>query len=444
MSNYLAIATVTATLKRILQSTIQADLSGAIVTTLRPDAQASAMPEKGVNIYLYQACPNPAWRNSDLKTRRPKGDLAKRAQAGLDLYYLMSFYGDESEFEPQRLLGSTVRTLIDQPILTPEIIRETIQHQSFPYLQDSTLADQVERVTMVPSFISTEELSKIWSVFFQTPYTLSFAYQGSAVLIEGDRPGSSIIPVRSRPQVYTTPNQPWLRRIRIDVEDEEATSSLGDVVAQPVLSSRLLLEGGQLISARTQIAIGEAIITPAPQDIQNHQIRLHLASLPAHERRNLRPGIQGVQVLHPAQHGGSSSSRFLTIASNTQPFVLHPTINRNSVAAINLSSDDDELYSGQITLSLDLEVAPSQRVFLLLNQRVLQNSMSYVFAANSRTSTTAQLSFTIRQVQAGSYLIRVQVDGAESLLERDDDLNSTTYEQFTNPCVEITYRGDRD
>ena len=134
-------------------------------------------------MFLYHAAPNPAWRNADLRNRRPKGELISQAQAGLDLHYILTFYGKEVELEPQRLLGSTVRTLVDQPILTADMIRDTINNPNFDYLQDSTLADQVERVTIVPSFLSTDDLSKIWSVFFQTPYTLSFACQGGAVLI---------------------------------------------------------------------------------------------------------------------------------------------------------------------------------------------------------------------------------------------------------------------
>jgi Pvc16 N-terminal domain len=153
MSNFLAIATVTATLQRLLQASVQLDVPGARVTTVRPDASGGSTPEVGVNVYLYQATPNPAWRNADLRNRRPKGDLIKYAQAGLDLYYLMTFYGNEVELEPQRLLGSTVRTLVDQPILTAEMIQDTIERSNFDFLQRSTLAEQVERVTIVPSFL---------------------------------------------------------------------------------------------------------------------------------------------------------------------------------------------------------------------------------------------------------------------------------------------------
>ncbi|MFM7887916.1 MAG: hypothetical protein ACKPCM_14775 [Pseudanabaena sp.] len=45
MSNYLAIATVTATLQRILQSVIQQDIEGARATTLPPAGISTGAPE---------------------------------------------------------------------------------------------------------------------------------------------------------------------------------------------------------------------------------------------------------------------------------------------------------------------------------------------------------------------------------------------------------------
>lgn len=113
MSNYLAIATVTATIQRVLQDAIGADVPGIFVTTEHPGASVEGIPKKRVNLFLYQATPNPAWRNNDLRSCRPKGELIKQAQAGLDLFYILSFYGEEKKLEPQRLLGSTVLSIVD-------------------------------------------------------------------------------------------------------------------------------------------------------------------------------------------------------------------------------------------------------------------------------------------------------------------------------------------
>lgn len=93
MSNFLAIATVTATLSQTIRAAVLKDLSGAEVTTARPDGAGGHTPAIGVNLYLYQVTPNAAWRNADLPTRRPNGQLVQRPQAALDLHYLLNFYG---------------------------------------------------------------------------------------------------------------------------------------------------------------------------------------------------------------------------------------------------------------------------------------------------------------------------------------------------------------
>jgi hypothetical protein len=137
MSNSLAIATVTATLQRLLQRAIAEDFPKAKITIVRPEASGNNTPKLGINLYLYHVSPNLAWQNSDLRTRRPKGELTKLAQAGLDLYYLMSFYGKEEESEAQRLLGVAVRTIVDNPILNPAIVTDTINHPENSIWADS-------------------------------------------------------------------------------------------------------------------------------------------------------------------------------------------------------------------------------------------------------------------------------------------------------------------
>lgn len=422
MSNYLAIATVTATIQRILQAALQVDVPGVGVTTVRPGASGNGTPEIGVNLFMYQASPNPAWRNTDLHTRRPKGELIKHTQAGLNLYYLMTFYGNETELEPQRLLGSAVRTLIDQPILTSDMIEETVNHPSFSYLSGSTLADQVERVTLVPSPMTTEELSKIWSVFFQTPYTLSFAYQGSTVLIEGDKPARRMLPLRGC-QFYTTPNQPVVEQV---VPDSGAN--------QPVtLSSSLTIRGKQLRSDQIQIRIGDAKVTP--QAVNEQQIKLDLAALPESETSWLRAGVQSLQVLHPV----SKRTVFdidRAIGSNVMAIVLCPTI--TNIVLANVQPIEDHLHCGEVTIQVNLLVGKEQRVFLLLNQLTSHSPAAYIFKAKSRDADMRAIEFSIQDVKAGVYLVRIQVDRAESPLTVDTNLGSPTFEQYSGPTIEIS------
>src|SRR5262249_14162180 len=105
MSNHLAIATVTATLRDLLFAAVSVDVPGAAVTRVRPDGAVSGVPTTGVNISLYQVTPSAAARNEDLPTRSQSGELVRRPRVGLDLHYLLTFYGTEAQLVPQRLLG---------------------------------------------------------------------------------------------------------------------------------------------------------------------------------------------------------------------------------------------------------------------------------------------------------------------------------------------------
>ncbi len=124
MSNALAIATVTATLQQLLQTALPASsgVSGALVKNVRPDDQGN-LPAVGVNIFLYQVSPNPAWRNADLPTRRADNTLLRRPQAALDLHYLLTFYGEDATLDQQRLLGATALYLHANPVLARTDIR---------------------------------------------------------------------------------------------------------------------------------------------------------------------------------------------------------------------------------------------------------------------------------------------------------------------------------
>ncbi|MEE8058327.1 MAG: Pvc16 family protein [Pseudomonadales bacterium] len=197
MSNALALATVTATLQRLLQTEVALAIPSVTVKIGQPKAPESvdALPE--INICLYQVTPNTAYRNADLPTRDVNGQWLTKPQVALDLHYLFTFYGDQLEILPQRLLGHVVSILDQQPVLTPDMIQETIGQPALDFLADSDLAEQIEQVKFIPQLYSLEEATKLWSIFFQTPYSLSVAYQGSVVLIE-----SAVTPI-SVPLVKT-------------------------------------------------------------------------------------------------------------------------------------------------------------------------------------------------------------------------------------------------
>ena len=396
MSNFLAVATVTATLGQVLQAAISSDVPGATVTTIRPEGPGARPAE--VNVYLYQVTPNAAYRNADLPTRRSNGQVVQRPQAALTLHYLISFYGDDSKLEPQRLLGSIVRTLHAQPVITQAEISGTVKKlakdQNFGFMAGSNLADQVERIRFTPAVLSLEELSKLWSVFLQTSYVLSVAYEGSVVLIESEDTPQIALPVRDR-NIYALPfRQPVIQRVISNAGPD-----------QPIVAgSVVIVLGGQLRLDLTQLIAGGIELTPAPQDISDSRISVTLPP-------DLRAGVQGLQVVQKLMLG-TPPQPHRGVESNVAAFVLHPTI-----TPIGASPAD-------VTVKVVPKVRAGQRVLLLINELSGDASAAYTFAPTPPAIDADTLKIPISGVKSGDYLVRVQIDGAESPLAVD---NSNRY-----------------
>jgi hypothetical protein len=402
VSNSLAIATATVTLSQVLRDTIRAEVDGADVTIARPHpATDGTNPESPtVNLYLYQVTHSAAWRNADLPTRSGTGELRQRPVAGLDLHYLLTFYGNQSELEPERLLGTVVRTLHAQPVLSRQLIRDTVDNPSFPFLATSDLADAVELVKFTPIPFSLEELSKLWSVFLQTSYTLSVAYMGMVVLIEGESTPSTRLPVRER-NLYALPfRQPVIEKISAENAEGEPVDAIDANVT-------LIIHGRQLKGEVTKLRLGGTEVAPEPEDISDKKIRLRLSALPA---ELLRAGIRTVQVVHqlslgtpPTPHSGTES--------NAVAFVLHPII--------TLSQQSTSL-GVEITVTTNPVVGKNQRVVLLLNEMNGEQPAAYSFIAAPRSDDTNTILFPVSDLKAANYLGRLQVDGAASMLQAQD------------------------
>lgn len=427
MSNFLAVATVTAALRQTILPVVQAAVNGTEVTARRPDDPTNADEVPRVNLYLYGVVPNAAWRNADLPTRRSGGTLVQRPQAALNLHYLLTFYGDEAQLQPQRLLGSTVSTLHARPLLTREAIRNLIETAQDPsdayhFLATSDLAEQIEIVKFTPLSLDLEELSKLWSVFFQTPYTLSVVYQASVVLIEGEETPQAALPVRA-PKLYVEPfRQPIIEQVMAEEGEDEPI----------VAGSTLVIRGQRLRGDVTQVRIGEVEVEPPSEDVSDTQISLPLSSLPA---GSLRAGVQGVQVVHPMMMGDPPTLH-RGVESNLAAFVLRPTV-----------TDVEAPDATEVTVTFNPEVGKTQRVVLLLNEFNPPSDRAphaYSFKAppdngieDEDVNETASITFPITGVEPGEYLVRVQVDGAENPLTVDTDPDSPTFNQYIGPKVTI-------
>jgi len=390
MSNYLAIATVTAGLYELLLGPVRKAVgSSANIVFGRPNATDSATDTNPkLNIYLYQVTPNGAFRNLDVPTRRADGTLIRRPTAALDLHYLFTFHGKDEQFEPQLMLGAVASTLQAEPILVPSTIQSALV--TFGVLATSDLANQAERVRFTPTALSLEEFSKLWSAFFQVEYRLSVAYQASVVLIESDAfTPQDALPVQAR-NVYAIPfQQPTITRVM-------AQSGTG----QPILpTSMLVIQGSQLLADNTVVRIGNVEATPptvTPTAI--------VLPVPA----GLQAGLLGVQVIQQLMIG-TPATPHSGVESNVAPMVLQPVITPTAATGT------------QIKLTVNPSVQPGQKMKLSLNQITGNAPAAYTFAVRALTAASNHLTIPISGVTGGGakYFIRLSVDGAESPLNLD-------------------------
>jgi hypothetical protein len=454
MSNALAIASVTAVLKDLLNNgLIDHDISAAVgnvmVSALSPDRidTTTSNSTSQLNLFLYQVSPNAGWRNVGLPSRNANGDRLSNQPLALNLHYLLTAYG-ALEFHAEILLGYGMQLLHETPVLTRDAIRTALAPPSTvtdggdlpPELQalfTSELAEQIEQVKIVPETLNTEEISRMWTAF-QAHYRPSAAYQASVVLIESRQPVKSALPVRAR-NVYVVPfEQPVIDQIK-------SQAKTGDpiLVDQPILAGQNLVIAGRRLSADVvRVSVGGIEQAPAATDITDGQI---IVQIPG----ELEAGIQGVQVVH-LRLLGSPPEPHQGVESNLAAFVLRPQISAISVEQVVGTGANPR--SAVVTVTVNPSIGDLQRVVLLLNEIAPAASPppasppqdlkleSYSFVAPSRIALSPPfgppgaantLKVTITTVKAATYLVRVQVDGAESLL--DVDANG----QFKAPVVTI-------
>jgi hypothetical protein len=442
MSNALAIASVTAVLKDLLNNgVIDHQLSGVVgevtVSALPPDRvllEGQAETSR-LNLFLYQVTPNVAWRNHALPSRDPAGTRVSNPPLALDLHYLVTAYG-ASEFHAEILLGYALQLLHETPVLTRDAVRRTLAPASpvtgsllpppLNTLAASELADQVEQIRLTPQVLGTEEMSRLWAAI-QSHYRLTAAYLASVVLIESHRPARTALPVASdKRRIYTVPFRfPHIER---------AIGADGPLA--PIVSgSTLIIEGRDLQGDETTVNLDGVEISPPASDVAANRVRVPLTSpLPP----GVHAGVKAVQVVHrigmgepAAPHRGQES--------NVAAFVLRPSIvNGPVIAAADVLDAASHLVvidgtpvtfqAGRLRLVFDPRVGRDQRVILLLNEfntAAGDVPHAYTFTAPPHNGLadgvddTTSVEIAFANVVAGTYLVRVQVDGAESLLEQD-------------------------
>lgn len=422
MSNRLAVAAVSEVLRSLVDTAAKTVVSGADAITGRPETVDPGEGIAAVGVFLYQVTPNPSWRNQELPTRRTDGSMSRRPQAALDLHYLLTFFGEETDQEPERMLGAVALSLYAAPTLTRERIRAILPatHE----LGGTGLDRQVDLVRFVPSPLTIDEMSKLWGMFVQTPYRLSMAYVGSVVLLEPEDTPQPSLPVRRRNVYLELLERPILDQ----VEGEDGPQ------APIVFGSPLILRGRRLAGDTTRVVLTrgdqEAEATPAVAEVSEEEIRIPLDA-PPFPADSLRAGITGVRVVHRRLMGEPGhETEHRGMESNLLAFVLRPRIAAGGgpdgldITTANAVPPAPPPPPGPVPpaepileVGVEPRVGAEQEAVLLLNRQ----GESHAIPAWRRTADADPVRFPITGVGAGTYRVRVQVDGAESLLETDDE-----------------------
>jgi hypothetical protein len=389
MSNQLAIAAVTATLRSLLVRGV-----GISEVTARPlDNARRSTTGNQLNLFLYQVLPDAALRNQDMPRRTKPGETGY-PPLPLILYYLLTAYSDdEDDTNAHRLLGEAMAVLHDHTLLGAAEIRNATS--PIADLADSDLHEQIERVRINLQPLTFEDMSKLWTTF-QTHYRVSAAYQVSVVLIESTRPPRTPLPVLKRG------------------EDDRGVTSQPDITPPfPVLTSiefptrRLSIQPGDVISVLgSRLAGGSAVLRsslisnpPQPTTVSVSDARLNV-TLP----NNLAAGFYTIAIELSTPHG--------TISSNELGLAVAPVITTGLPMTVTRAGG-----SATLDITCSVPVLVEQRVALLLGDFEVRRKLPASPPASSNS-----FQFVIDTPAGGDFpvpigaphMARLRVDGIDS------------------------------
>jgi len=424
MSGALAIAAVTASLKdRLNNGLLDQDLShvGSFsVTAQPPDRISTGTAETNVlNLFLYQVTPNLGWRNADLPSRDNGGSRATNPPLALDLHYLLTAYGSQ-DMNAEILLGYAMQLMHEFPGLSRQQLRTALGNPSPPVggtllpgpfgsMSAADLADQVELIKIAPQYLSGEDLSKLWTAM-QARYRPSMAYLVSVVLIQGKGPVKSALPVLKRgpndqgPVAVAAPF-PTLTGIRSAASDALPAMRLGDdlIIAGTNLGSQ---SAPTAIFQNSEAGLVQELAT-SPSAIPG-MLTVHVPSL-----------AEKVSAVNEWAAGMYAVSLRVSVpnlpswVTNGVPIAMAPTI------VIGPAPTPPNFHVGDtVTITCTPRLASQQAAGTLIifgSQSIVPATVVTPSANAADLLKPTTLTFVIPTVAAAAYIVRLRVEGVDSL-----------------------------
>lgn len=193
MTTYQGIAAVTQSVRYLVDAAARAVVPEATTTVESPQHQAAAARDTPrVTVFLLQAVPNPVTRSDDLPSHAPDGRVVTSPRVALNLRYLLTFHGPGQV--AQLLLGAVELALRERAYLDPVLVTDALA--AHPGLAGSGLDRQRPPVSIAPMPWDLEQFARMWTSFFQVPYTLATVYEASGLVLESAAPAVAAPPVR--------------------------------------------------------------------------------------------------------------------------------------------------------------------------------------------------------------------------------------------------------
>lgn len=409
MPNALALATVTATLKSLLNTTISATelspLSTPEVTARPPDAIIGEDETNRLNLYPWKVVPNPAFVNERLPAYNGSGARAHTPRLGLDMYYVLTATG-ASDMAAEILLGIGMQVLHEHPMLLEDDITEAIappggggadnRPAALKVLETSNLAEQVERIGISPIPATDEELGKIWPAF-NSALRMSAFYRVSLALIEPEveiLPGP---PVREPVLDLMTLKNPRIARIVAQAGGPESDPRPGTPITA---GTRVLVIGGGLFSDDSRLRIGSMELDVATQTT---------------------PRSEGLSLLVPATQPGG---RHAVLVEHLKDGEV--VIERSNIEVLSIQPEVSAIIrdTGAATVTLSNPVSDDQSVRLFLNPDDTAK-VPRSFLGETQQADATKIDFAFPDLDNGDYAWHVTVDGVASEFAASETFNGT-------------------
>jgi len=385
MSNSLAIAAVTATLRNLLFTPVNAVVTGTTVTVKPPDLARTTNTGHQLNLFLYMTTIDAAWRNQDMAGRVLPGE-SSLPPLPLVLHYLLTAYAEnDDDVVSHQILCQALSTLHDHPLLGADEIRQA--------LPGNDLFAQIERVRLTEESITVDEMSRLWTAF-QTQYRISATFQSRVVLIESTLATRTPPPVLARGAGDTGP-----------VAAADVTSPLPQLTTVTYLNGEQAAVPGELVSVNgtrldadtVQLRLSHPLLSmPLVVAAQNHTATQAQFMLPPDDQATAVPA--GWWTLDLLLSTTGQPDRVTTEI----PFAVAPAI--TSAMPMTVARDPDG--TAAVTLAFAPELRPGQRSALLLGSREV--------SAPPTAAAVDQVTFMVTAAEPGRHLARLRIDGVDS------------------------------